>query len=185
MGILARWTIVLAAVLAGFTPGAVQLAAQNVSAPDLAGAFLFNFVKFTKWPGDALSDGSPIVVCVSGNDWVADSFVRLTRNQRVDGHSLSVRRTNVDRPLDGCHVVYAANLDANRARDLVRAASGRPILTVSDLVDFAERGGVANFFVDDGRMRFAVNTAAAERARLRISSRLLTLAKVVRDGSIP
>ncbi len=159
--------------------------AQSVSAPDLAAAFLFNFVKYTTWPADVLPDGSPIVVCVGGNDWVADSLVQLTRNQRVDGHPLSIRRTNLERSLDGCHVVYGAALDANRVSELVRAASGRPILTVSDSADFAQRGGVANFFVDDGRMRFAVNPAAAERARLRISSRLLTLAKVVRDESTP
>lgn len=184
MGLLVRWCVAFAAVVAVGSSGAVSLAAQNVSAPDLAAAFLFNFVKFTTWPADVLWGDSPIVVCVSGSD-VADSLVQLTRNQRVDGHPLSIRRANLDRPLDGCHVVYGAALDATRAQELLRAASGRPILTVSDSADFAMRGGVANFFVDDGRMRFAVNPAAAERARLRISSRLLTLAKVVRDDSTP
>ena len=71
----------------------------------------------------------------------------------------------------------------NQAQELVRDVGG-PILTVS-AARFAERGGVANFFVDGGRMRFAVNPGAAERARLRISSRLLTLAKLVRDGRNP
>jgi hypothetical protein len=54
-----------------------------------------------------------------------------------------------------------------------------PILTLSDTADFAERGGIANFFIDDGRLRFSVNPGAATRARLQISSRLLSLAKIV------
>lgn len=185
MGILGRRGAVLVAVLAVCLPAATRLTAQNVSAPELAAAFLFNFVRFTTWPDDAMPVGSPIVICVSGSDWVANSLVQLTQNQRVDGRPLSIRRSSLDRPLDGCHVVYSASLDANRALELVRAAAGRPILTVSDSADFAQHGGVAGFYIDDGRMRFAVNPAAAERARLRISSRLLTLAKVVRDDITP
>ena len=181
MAVLVRWCLVMAAALAGGSLGGVRLEAQGISAPELTAAFLFNFVKFTTWPADVLQDGGPLVVCVAGDDWVANSLVDLTRSQRVDGHSLSVRRTNLDRPLDECHVVYGAALDARRAKRLIQAASGRPILTVSDVPDFAQRGGVANFFVDGGRMRFAVNPAAADRARLRISSKLLTLARLVRD----
>ena len=103
----------------------------------------------------------------------------------MEGHPLSIRRTGLDRPLNECHVVYGASLDRTSAEELVRSTSGRPILTLSDREDFAERGGVANFFIDGGRMRFAVNRAAADRARLRISSRLLTLAKLVRDARYP
>ncbi len=169
----------MAAALSGVSLGAVRLEAQGIAAPELTAAFLFNFVRFTTWPADVLQKGGPVVVCVSGNNWVADSLVDLTRDQTVDGHPLQVRRTNLDQPLDQCHVVYGAALDANRAQRLIHEASGRPILTVSDVSDFAQRGGVANFFIDGGRMRFAVNPAAADRAGLRISSRLLTLARLV------
>ena len=181
MGVLIRSCIIIAAILAGTVPAATRLQAQGVSTPELTAAFLFNFVKFTTWPADALRDGGPIVICVSGNDQVADSLVQLTRDKKAEGHPVVVRRTDLDRPLKECHVVYAASLDASGARELVLAVSGHPILTVSDLEDFAEHGGVANFFIDSGRMRFAVNPDAAERARLRISSRLLTLSRVVRD----
>jgi hypothetical protein len=184
MGVLIRACIITLAVF-GAAPAILNLEAQSVSTPELTAAFLFNFVKFTTWPADALRDGGAIVICVSGNDQVADSLVRLTEKKMLEGHSLVVRRTDLDQPLNECHVVYGASLNAHRARELILAASGNPILTVSDLEDFAERGAVANFFIDAGRMRFAVNPAAAERARLRISSRLLTLAKVVRDDRRP
>jgi hypothetical protein len=185
MGLLVRRCVVVTAALAGLSAGAVRLEAQSATAPELTAAFLFNFVKFTTWPADVLPGASPIVVCVSGDDWVADSLLQLTRNKAVAGHPLAVRRTNLDRPLDECHVVYAAALDTARAQQLLRAATGRSILTVTDSSDFARRGGVANFFMEGDRMRFAVNPAAADRARLRISSNLLTLAMVVRDDLRP
>jgi len=185
MGVLVRCCVVTAIALGGLFLGATGLGAQSASAPDLTAAFLFNFVKFTTWPADVLPDTNPIVVCVSGDDRVADSLVQLTRNKSVGGHPLSVRRTNLDQPLSGCHVVYGAALDGTRAQQLIRTASGQAILTVSDSSDFARRGGVANFFMDGDRMRFAVNPAAADRARLRISSNLLTLATVVRDDGRP
>jgi hypothetical protein len=181
MGVLIRRSIVIVAVLGAVAASAIPLEAQGVSTPGLTAAFLFNFVKFTTWPADGLRDGSPIVICIGGNELVADALVQLTKGKTVEGHALAIRRTDLERPLNECHVVYGASLNANRAQDLVRSSSGLPILTVSDLEDFAERGGVANFFIDGSRMRFAVNPDAAERARLRISSKLLALARVVRD----
>ena len=182
MGVLTRRAVLPLVALGALSSAVLQVRAQDVSTPALTAALLFNFVKFTKWPADLLRDGTSIIVCVSGNDRVADALVQLTQNRTVEGHPLSIRRTGLDRPLYECHVVYGASLDGTTARDLVRALSDRPILTVSDRQDFAERGGVANFFVDGGRMRFAINPGAADRARLRISSRLLSLAKLVGDG---
>ena len=180
MGVLIRTSIVIAAVLGTVAAATIRVKAQSVSTPGLTAAFIFNFVKFTTWPADGLSDGSPIVICVGGNQLVADALVQLTNSKTVEGHALAIRQTDLDRPLTECHVVYGASLNANRAQELVRATTGHPILTVSDLEDFAERGGVANFYIDGGRMRFAVNPDAADRASLRVSSRLLRLADIVR-----
>jgi hypothetical protein len=181
MGVLAPGWLVAAGVLGMVAYGAARVEGQAISAPELTAAFLINFVKFTTWPSDVLQDDDPIVVCVIGNDRVRDALVQLTQSQSVNDHPLAVERRSLDRPVDGCHVIYGAGLDGKNAQWLIGTAMGRGILTVSDLTDFAQRGGVANFFIDGGRMRFAVNPAAAERARLRISSKLLTLAKVVRD----
>lgn len=173
---------VVAIVLGTALLGSARLEAQSVAAPDLTAAFLLNFVRFTTWPAEALGAGATIVVCVSGNDWVANSLNQLTRNQRVDGRRLEVQLKTLDQPLSTCHMVYGAALDGQRAQQLIEATSGRPILTVSDATDFAERGGVANFYIEGGRMRFAVNPGAAEQARLQLSSKLLSLARIVNHG---
>jgi hypothetical protein len=185
MGVLIRFCVVIVVALGGGMAGTIRLEAQGVSTPGLTAAFLFNFAKFTTWPDDALRNGSTIVVCVSGHDQVADALVQLTTNKLVEGHPLAIRRTDLRQPLTECHIMFAASLDENSARELLRAAGGHPILTVSDWENFAARGAVANFFIEGARMRFAVNPDAADRVRLRISSRLLTLAKLVRDPSGP
>jgi hypothetical protein len=177
---LVRSCLLAVLVVAGLEVCAARPQAQDASAAELAASYLVNFVRFTTWPSDALFDGVTVVVCVAGgNGRVADSLARLTQNHTINGHTLTVRRTTLDGPFDGCHVVYAADLDRNRAARLIEMTAAQPILTVSDAADFAERGGVANFFVDNGRLRFVVNTRAAGRARLQISSKLLSLAKIV------
>jgi hypothetical protein len=185
MGVLIRFCVVIAVALPGVTAAAIRLQAQGVSTPGLTAAFLFNFAKFTTWPDDALRTGSTIVICVSGNDQVADALVQLTQNKLVEGHPLAIRRTDLRQPLTECHILFGASLDENSAREVLRVTASHPILTVSDWETFAARGGVANFFIEGARMRFAVNPDAADRARLRISSRLLTLAKLVRGPSAP
>jgi len=182
MGVLIRFCVVSAVAVAGVTAAALRLEAQGVSTPGLTAAFLFNFAKFTTWPDDALPNGSTIVICVSGHDQVADALVQLTSNKVVEGHPLAIRRTDLRQPLTECHILFAASLDENSARELLRAAAGHSILTITDWENFAARGGVANFFIEGARMRFAVNPDAADRARLRISSRLLTLARLVPSG---
>jgi hypothetical protein len=183
MGILIRSAAVAVAVICASvasTPRPLQ--AQGVSTPGLTAAFIFSFVKFTTWPAGALRDGTAIVICVIGNEQIADALVQITYGKTVEGHPLGIRRTELDRPMTECHVVFGASLNRNTAQELIRVAAGYPILTVSDFEDFAVIGGVANFFIDGGRMRFKVNPDAAERQRLRISSNLLTLARVVRDA---
>lgn len=181
MGVLIRSVTVGAAILTGMAAAATRADAQVVSTPGLTAAFIFNFVKFTTWPEDVLRDGNTIVICVIGSDQISDALSQLTRDKAVEGHPLAIRRTDLDRPLTECHLVFGASLNRASAQALIRAVAGRPILTVSDFDDFAIHGGMANFFIDGGRMRFAVNPAAADRARLRISSKLLALARVVRD----
>ena len=156
-------------------------ARQAASAPDLKAAFLFNFAKFTTWPAGAVAPAAQLVACVAGDNRVADALEEQTRSQQVDGHSLVVQRIKAETTLGGCHVLYWSAANDARQDDLLHAAFKRPILTVSDSVEFAEHGGIAGFFVEAGKMRFDVNPAAADRAQLRISSKLLSLAKIVKD----
>jgi hypothetical protein len=177
MEALKRVRTVAGMLLAGVLVSGGVPKAQDASVAELSAAYIISFVRFTTWPPDALPPRVPIVICVGGNDWVADTLVQLVRNQEIEGRTLSIRRVNDS--VEGCHVFYGSNLVGAQAERLLRTTSRMPILTMSDATDFAQRGGVANFFIDNRRVRFAVNPHAVARARLQISSRLLSLAKLV------
>jgi hypothetical protein len=151
--------------------------------PDIRAAFLNNFVRFVEWPADALAAGDPITVCVVGSRAVAESLRKAAKGRPVDGHDVLVVAASDDEALRTCHLVYLSGHDEKRARRTLRAVEGAAVFTVGDWDRFAAIGGVANFFVDQSRVRFAVNIAASRRHRLRLSSKMLTLATLVNDGS--
>ena len=156
-------------------------AAQGTSEPALKALFLFNFVKFTEWPAEALSPNSVLRMCVLGDQEVGTALEDVVKNHQVDGHSLIVTRVNVDGALTSCHVLYVTGIDRRRSAQLIERVKGASVFTVSDLDAFAAFGGVGQLFPENGKMRFALNPASAQRAGLRISAKLLALAKVVKD----
>ena len=157
--------------------------AQTATAPALKAAFLYNFAKFTEWPVEALPAKAPLVICVEADWRVRQALQETAAGRRANDHEVHVRGTDRHEPLRGCHVVYADNLDAARAAQLLDRTRGASTFVVSDFSGFAALGGTANLFIEEGRMRFAINLEAAQRARLRLSSRLLGLARIVREGS--
>jgi hypothetical protein len=159
--------------------------AQDASPAMLKAAFLFNFVRFAEWPGDAARPGAPIVLCVVGDADVAAALESIVRKGRDNGPARVVMQVDRDGAVEGCHLLYVSGGDAERARTLAQSLHGAPTLTVSDLPNFARAAGVINFFVEDEKMRFVINTDAADRSRLRFSSKLLSLAKIVRDEPGP
>jgi hypothetical protein len=160
---------------------ASPLAAQTASATALKAALLLNFVKFSEWPADTLAVGGPIVLCVIGDDTIEGSLREIVKGQAVDGHSLVVRHQSMEASMRSCHVLYAGGLDTKRSAQLIELVKDATVLTVGESEQFPRIGGVAQFFADDGKMRFAVNLESVQRARLRLSSRLLGLAKIVKD----
>jgi hypothetical protein len=155
--------------------------AQGTAEPALKAAFLYNFVKFTDWPAEAAPSDAAIRLCVLGDEAVGTALEQTVKNRQVDGHPLTMARVNLDGALRSCHLLYVTGLDRRRSMQLMERVQGAPVFTVSDLEAFAALGGVGQLFVENGKMRFALNPASAQRAELRISSKLLALAKVVKD----
>jgi len=172
----------LAAVLAALLllRGA-PIAAQGVTVPTLKAAFLYNFANFTEWPADALAPGQRLKLSVVGDTGVADALEQTIKGRGVDNHELSVEVVKADGPILMCHLLYVSGLDAKKSTHLLDALNGTSVFTVGDGDRFAEMGGVAQLILENGRMRFAVNVDAARHAHLKISSKLLSLAKIIKD----
>jgi hypothetical protein len=157
--------------------------AQGTVEPALKAAFLYNFVKFTDWPAEAAPSDAAVRLCVLGDEAVEAALEQTVKSHQVGGRSLTVVRVNVDDALSPCRVLYVTGLDRHRLTQLLERIKAAPVFTVSDVDGFAALGGVGQLFVENGKMRFALNPTSAQRAGLRLSSKLLALAKIVKDES--
>jgi hypothetical protein len=141
--------------------------------------FLYKFAGFVSWPAAAFeSAGSPVTICVLGSDPVALMIDHAATGQSVGERSLAVRHLEGPAGLSGCQILYvAANTPAAEAQNAVK---GMPVLTVSDGANADAAGSIVSFVVQDNRVRFDIDDAAAAQNGLTISSKLLSLARAVR-----
>jgi uncharacterized protein DUF4154 len=163
---------------------AVAAGPGGQAASDVAvkAAFLFNFAKFTNW--SALPSTAPITFCVVGSDQIADALVQTVRDQQVNGHRVDVLRPQDTAAWPACNLLFLTDAETRRGEGALRYVRSLPVLTVGDGKDFAQASGIIELCVENGRMRFAINVDAAERSGLHLSSRLLGLAKVIRNGHV-
>ena len=122
-------------------------------------------------------------MCVVGDEVVAGALDQTTKGHMIEGHDLAVTVRKADESSAGCHLLYVSASEIKRSAGLLLQARGGSVFTVSDADGFVESSGVAQLIVEHDRMRFAINLGSAQRARLNISSKLLSLAKIVKERS--
>lgn len=145
-------------------------------------AFLFNFVKFVEWPPEAFSDdNTSFVIGVIGDDPFGGALDQSVSGKSVNGRQLSVRRLKWGEDLRGCHILFISSSERKRLAQIISSLRGASVLTVSDIDQFNQQGGIINFILVASRVRFEINADVAEQGRLKISSKLLTLAKTVKN----
>jgi hypothetical protein len=158
-----------------------QATAQTATVPALKAAFLYNFAGFAEWPADVLPAGQPLTICVAGDDAVFSALDQTFKGRSLQGREVRVLSIKLDGPIRSCHVLYLSGFETKRCVQLFESLKGLAILTVGDGDQFAGSGGIAQLFTENNKMRFAINIASAQRARVQLSSRLLALAKIVKD----
>jgi hypothetical protein len=143
-------------------------------------AFLYNFAKFVEWPADSFKTASdPITICVLGDPF-GGRLEETVNGKLVDDRPLIVHEIADVAEAPGCNILFVAS-EKKRATELLGRVKASPILTVGDCANFAAAGGVIGFRLDGGKVRLEINVGAADRARIRISSKLLGLAEIVKE----
>lgn len=161
------------------TPGAAG--AQSLEYAVKAN-YLYKFAPFVEWPARAFeSPTSAFNLCVLGNEPFGESLEQATRGQRVGERPVAVQKLRTVAAETNCHVLYLGRSKEQTANEALRQLEGRPVLTVTDASQ-GVRGGVVHFVLDRGRVRFAIDAAAARARGLAISSKLLALAVNTRRG---
>ncbi|MEK6707127.1 MAG: YfiR family protein [Bdellovibrionota bacterium] len=179
---------------------AAQAAPETNREYQIKAAFLYNFVKFTDWPGEPAADSNepntvdsnePITIGIIGEDPFGNAFEPV-KNERIKGRKIVLKRfkgleeskqsSEQIENVKKCHLLFICRSQKEQLGEIIDVVKDRPVLTVADMGGFLESGGVINFILEEKKVRFEINLTAARHAGLRISSRLLRLAKrIVRE----
>ena len=146
---------------------------------EVKGAMLVQFIRFVKWPDSTMAgpNGTIVIGIIDENGLMAVLDV-------IEGRTIRDWRIHLKRPRSveealECHVLYMSGNKHTEYMEILRAVSDRPILTVGEAPDFIQSGGVVRFYKEKQRIRFEINPAAASRANLKISAKLLEIARLV------
>jgi hypothetical protein len=162
----------------------VSAQARAADEDQVKAAFLLNFGKFVEWPASAFADQTePFRICVSGATNVANALGVLTIGQKLNGRAISVLLIDHHQPLKQCHMLFIGNVVVKERKSLLAEAKGTSAFTVAEEKDFVDDGGMLGLVNTDNRISFEINQHLAEEAGLKISSRLLSLARIVRGKS--
>jgi hypothetical protein len=175
-GFLRKPAIVLTAVVAMFTVSC--MAADESLEYQVKAAFLLNFTKFVEWPPMAFADAnSPVAICILGDDPFGSPLDKLVDGEMVGGRKVIVQRVRRAPQPGSCQVLFISR----GVKDIsqIPADPGPGVLTVGESDSFLHDGGIVHFVIENRRVRFDINQAAAEKAGLRISARLLNVARAV------
>jgi YfiR/HmsC-like len=143
-------------------------------------AYLLNFTRYVEWPAEVFdTPGDPVTICVLGQDPFGSVLDATLRGRRTQGRTASVRRIDAVAETSGCHLVFVSRETWRNQPDLPRRLRAVGMLTVGESDEFAQQGGVIAFIIQNEAVRFVVNARARDRAGLRISSRMLSLAAAV------
>lgn len=190
LGVLCRfggqlWARLMLLMLVLVAAGAPSARAQEAKAMDyqVKAAFLVNFPKYVDWPtGGFAQPNSPITVAVFGDDNVANEFENMIQGGlAIGGHPVVLKRIRTEAEITGdCQILFIATSEQSRTAAILDKLKSSAVLTVGESANFLEQGGMVNLVPKNRKIRLQVNLTAASEARLRISSRLLVAADLVK-----
>jgi hypothetical protein len=178
---------------------APQAQAVRTPTPEyrIKAAFLYNFIKFVDWPEEKMADSNePITIGIIGTDPFGCAF-EAVKDKKLKGRKVVIKRfeglkeqgpsdkkdksgpKRTTEALRKCHLLFISSSEKERLREIINLVMDDSVLTVGDMKGFLESGGIINFLMEDKKVRFEINVAAAKKSKLKISSKLLRLAKRV------
>lgn len=147
---------------------------------EVKAAYLYKFGGFVAWPNPA--PNGTFAICILGHDVFGPVLDKTIQGESMNGKPLAVRRISSPEQASQCRILFISPSEQDRLRDVLVVLKNLPVLTVSDMPRFVDRGGMIQFVLEDERVRFEVNLASAQHAGLTLSSQLLKVATAVQGG---
>ena len=142
--------------------------------------FLYNFINFVEWPAGSSFFSSPSInICIVGDDPFDDALDSI-RNESVKGKRINIRYKRVFDGPEGCQILFIPASERSYLGNILHSVRDESVLTIADTEDAVRQGTVIGFFIEQKKVRFAVNLEAARRSGLKISAKLLRLSKIIK-----
>jgi len=153
-----------------------QSKADSFKEYQIKAAFIYNFIKFIEWPDE--NTFNTFNVCILGKDPFGRAM-DILKEKKVKNAKINVLRINSLEKAEKCQVVFISPSEKNSLKKILDSLKIKPILTISEVPDFIKKEGIINFIIIKNKIRFEINEKASREAGLKISSKLLRLAKRV------
>jgi hypothetical protein len=170
----------LALVLATAFAAPAELPGETAGEYAVKAAFLFHFAQFVEWPAGAFKGpASPLTYCTIGDDPFRGVLEESVQGKIVGSRALQVQHLKEREQIAGCQILFIGAAEKKHLAEDLAVAAGHAVLTVGETENFVQDGGVIGFVLENDKVRFEINVDTAGKAKLRLSSRLLLLAKTV------
>ena len=167
----------MALVGAGFRPIRAE---GDLGEYQVKAGFLINFAKFVEWPPEVMKDPTvSLTFCIAGSDPFHGELDRIVQGKKISSHPLEIVHLSRDRTARSCHILFISFAEKKRIPQILAELASLPILTVGESDGFLQQGGMIDLIVIDERVKFDVNLETATKAGLKVSSRLLNLARSI------
>ncbi len=176
--VLSSWLVLTVLLFAFRTSVLAQPATPKEY--QIKAVFLFNFAQFIEWPSTALTTNTgPFRIGVLGDNPFGTFLEETVRGEAIKNHQIVVQRAQEAAELKGCQLIFISKSEKKRLPEILTSLDSAAVVTVGEVEGFAQNGGIINFYIEDKKVRFEINPAAAHRAGLKLSSQLLSLGKIV------
>lgn len=182
-----RWLFVLFAAATFAFMSADTLMAQLAQPPminrehQIKAAYLYNFARYIQWPKDTFANKkAPFIIGVVGNDPILKDLKKVAKTRKIDNHPIEIKQFNIAKEVTPCQILFfSPALDPYVQEKVLHKMAGRKVLLVGQTSNFLDMGGVIGFVVKQNRVRLVIDLEAVQRQKLKISAKLLRVAKVV------
>ena len=175
MRFVATLTLLLGILL---TSGGSHAQETPPSKYQVKAAFLFNLAKFIQWPQEAFDDPkSPLFIGVLGENPFGADLELTVREKTLNGRSLTIKECRTLEEARKCHVLFISSSEKVRLQKILQGLSDTHVLSLGEMDNFVESGGMISFFREGNKIRFEIKDETAKKAGLKIDSKLLGLAK--------
>jgi len=174
-------TFIFALILALPLAGDGQAADTQPTEYQLKAAYLYHFAQFVDWPPVAFAQpNSPLIIGVLGENPFGKDLPHTVEGKVLSNHPLVVQEYHsLAEMTNSCHILFISSSEKKRLPEIFAALKGTSVLTVSEVDHFTENGGMVNFVLESDRIRFQINETMVEKAGLKMSFKLLSLASKV------